>query len=126
MLDAETLALDAEMSMLDAETSVLDAETSALDAETSALGTETSVLCMATSVLCMATCVAILAHARSFRRYQRGVSGDIGHCGVGITPLSRRCLTELLIMEIQVLFSNLFQTCFGAAMYFMKVFWPFG
>ena len=24
--------------------------------------------------------------ARSFRRYRRGVSGDIGACGVGITP----------------------------------------
>ena len=24
--------------------------------------------------------------ARSYRRYQRGVSGDIGDCGVGITP----------------------------------------
>ena len=45
-----------------------DAETSSLDAETSALGAET------------------LAIARSYRRYRRGVSGDIGDCGVGITP----------------------------------------
>ena len=41
-----------------------DATISALDVETSALGA---------------------AIARSYRRYQRGVSGDIGDCGVGIT-----------------------------------------
>ena len=41
--------------------SALDAETSSLDAETSAI-------------------------ARSYRRYRRGVSSDIGDCGVGITP----------------------------------------
>ena len=50
---------------LDAETSSLDAETSSLDAETTAL------------------CAAI---ARSYRRYRRGVYGNIGDCGVGITP----------------------------------------
>ena len=86
-LDAETSALDVEtsafgaatsaiarrsfdttISALYAETSVLDAETSALDAETSALGAST------------------LAIARSYRRYRREVSGDIGDCGVCITP----------------------------------------
>ena len=49
----------------DATISALDAETSALDAETTALGAETSAI------------------ARSYRRW---VSGDIGDCGVGITP----------------------------------------
>ena len=53
---------------LDAETSSLDAETSSLDAETSALGAATSAI------------------ARSYRRYRCGVYGDIGDCGVGITP----------------------------------------
>ena len=41
---------------------------SALDAETSSLGGVTSAI------------------ARSYRRYRSGVSGDIGDCGVGITP----------------------------------------
>ena len=41
---------------------------SALDAETSALSAATSAI------------------TRSYRRYRRGVSGDIGDCGVGITP----------------------------------------
>ena len=66
--DATILALDAETSSLDEETSSLDAETSSLDAETSSLDAETSAI------------------ARSYRRYRRGVSGDIGDCGVGITP----------------------------------------
>ena len=39
-----------------------------LDAETSALGAATSAI------------------ARSYRRYRRGVSGDIGDCRVGLTP----------------------------------------
>ena len=43
-------------------------ETSSLDAETLALGAATSAI------------------ARSYQRYRRGVSGDIGDCGVGITP----------------------------------------
>ena len=47
----------------------------ALDVETSALGTATLALGAATSAL-----------ARSFQRHRRGVSGDIGDCGVGITP----------------------------------------
>ena len=65
-LDAETSAFGAATSAIarrsfDATISVLDAETSSLDAETSAI-------------------------ARSYRRYRRGVSGDICDCGVGITP----------------------------------------
>ena len=63
--DATISALDAETSSPDAETSSPDAEMSSLDAETSSLGAATSAI------------------ARSYRRYQRGVSGD---CGVGITP----------------------------------------
>ena len=79
-LDVETSAfgLDAETSSLDAERSSLDAETSSLDAETSAqtaLGAETSALGAVTSAI-----------ARSYRRYRRGVSGNIGDCGVGVTP----------------------------------------
>ena len=46
----------------------IDETISALDAETSALDEETSAI------------------ARSYRRYRRGVSGNIGDCGVGITP----------------------------------------
>ena len=57
-----------EHSSFDATISALDAETPALDAETSALGAATSVI------------------ARSYRRYLRGVFGDIGDCGVGVTP----------------------------------------
>ena len=52
----------------DAMISALDAETSALDAETWALGAATSAI------------------ARSYWKYRRGVSGNIGDCGVGITP----------------------------------------
>ena len=51
----------------DAAISVLDAETSAVDVKTSVLG------------------IVISALTRSFRRYHRGVSADIGDCGVGIT-----------------------------------------
>ena len=58
-------SFDATISALDAETSALDVETSALVAETSALGA---------------------AIARSYRRYRRGVPGNIGDCGVGVTP----------------------------------------
>ena len=68
-------SFDATISALDAETSSLDAEMSALDAEMSALGAETSALG-----------TAMFAIARSYWRYRRGVSGDIGDCGVGITP----------------------------------------
>ena len=40
-------------------------------------------------------------------RHSRGVSGDNGDCGVGITPQMCNRVTELVIMEIWVLF----QTC---------------
>ena len=50
------------------EHSSFDATISALDAGTSALNAEASAI------------------ARSYRRYRRGVSGDMGDCGVGITP----------------------------------------
>ena len=52
-------------SSFDAAISALDADTSAHDVETSAFGAATSAIA---------------------RRYRRGVSGDIGDCGVGITP----------------------------------------
>ena len=68
-------SFDATISAIDAETSSLDAETSSLDTETSSLDAETSSLGLATSAI-----------ALSYRRYRRGVSGDIGDCGVGITP----------------------------------------
>ena len=50
------------------EHSSFDATISALDAETSALGSATSAI------------------VRTYRRYRFGVFGDIGDCGVGITP----------------------------------------
>ena len=86
-LDAETSALDVETSAFGAATSTIarrsfDATISAIDAETSSLGSETSSLGAETSSLGAATS----AIARSYRRYRRGVSGDIGDCGVGITP----------------------------------------
>ena len=64
--DVTISALDAEMLVLDAETSAIVRRSShvtilALDAETSEI-------------------------ARSYWRYQRRVSSDIGDCGVGITP----------------------------------------
>ena len=80
MLDVETSAFaaatsaiarrsfNATKSALDAETSALDAEMLALDAETLALDAETSAI------------------SRSCQQYRRGVSGDIGGCGVAITP----------------------------------------
>ena len=70
-------SFDVTISVLDAETSALgvaivqrsfNATLSALDAETLALAAET------------------LAIAWSYRHYRRGVFGDIGDCGVGITP----------------------------------------
>ena len=78
--DATISALDAEMSALDVETSAFGAATSAIarrsfDATISAIEAETSSLGAATSAI-----------VRSYRRYRRGVSGDIGDCGVGITP----------------------------------------
>ena len=72
-LDAETSALDMKTSAFGAATSAIarrsfDAKISALDAETSSLDAETSAI------------------ARSYWRYRCGVYGDIGDCGVGITP----------------------------------------
>ena len=69
-LDMETSAFGAATAFgaVAATISALDAETSSLDAETSALGAATSAI------------------ARSYRRYRRGVYGDIGDCGVSITP----------------------------------------
>ena len=55
------------ISALDAETSALDAETSVLDAKTFGAAATSAIV-------------------RSYRRYQHGVSGDIGNCGVGVTP----------------------------------------
>ena len=57
-----------KQSSFDATISAHDAETSSLDEETSALGAATTAI------------------ARSYRRYRRGVSGNIGDCEVGITP----------------------------------------
>ena len=80
MLDAETLALDVETSAFVAATTAIaqrsfDETITALDAETSLLDAETSALGAANSAI-----------ARSHRQYRRGVSADIGDCGVGITP----------------------------------------
>ena len=64
-------SFDATISALNEETSALNVETSVfgLDAETSALGAAVT-----------------SAIARSYWRYRRGVSGNIGDCGVGVTP----------------------------------------
>ena len=59
-----------KQSSFDATISALDAETSSFDAETTAI-------------------------AWSYRRYRRGVSGDIGDCGVGITPQMCNRVTNL-------------------------------
>ena len=70
--DPTISALDVETSAFGAATSTIarrsfDATISAIDAEMSSLGAATSAI------------------ARSYWRYRRGVSGDIGDCGVGIT-----------------------------------------
>ena len=80
-LDAETLALDVETSAFGAATSAIprrsfDVTISPLDVDTSALDEETSAI------------------ARSYRRYRGGVSGNIGDCGVGITPQMYNRVTE--------------------------------
>ena len=67
-------ALNVETSAFGAPTSAIvrksfDVTISALDAETSVLG----------------AAAAALVIAWSYRRYWRGISGDIGDCGVGIT-----------------------------------------
>ena len=60
---------------------------SSFDATISALNAETSAFALrsfdATISVLDAEAPAI---ARSYRRYWHGVSGDIGDCGVGITP----------------------------------------
>ena len=78
-LDADASALDVERSAFGAAMSAIarrsfDETIWALDAETSALG-------------------AVIA--RSYWRYRRGVSGDIGDCGVGITPQMCNRVTNL-------------------------------
>ena len=93
ILDVETSALDVETSAFGAATSAIarrsfDATISALDAETSVLGAETSAL-----------------GAARRRRRSRGVTGDIGAEFTAISAIAelvqlRRCVTELLIMEI--------------------------
>ena len=77
--DATISAHDAETSALNVETSEFGAATSAIarrsfDVTISALDAETSLQGAATSTI-----------TRSYQRYRRGVSGDIGDCGVGIT-----------------------------------------
>ena len=71
------------------EHALFDATISALDAETSALG------------------AAISDLARSFLQYQRGVSGDISDCEVGITPQMCNRVTNHGDIMIWVLFPNL-------------------
>ena len=83
-----------KQSSFDATISALDAETSAFDGETSAFGAATSAIARGsfdvtisahdeeTSALGAATTAIV----RSYWQYRRGVSGDIGDCGVGITP----------------------------------------
>ena len=90
-LDDETSVLDAETSAHDVETSVFGAATSAIarrsfDATISALDAETSSLDAETSSLDSETSALGAAIARSYQRYRRGVSGDIGDCGIEITP----------------------------------------
>ena len=70
--------------------SPFDATTSALDAETSALDVETSVFGAATSAIVRRsfdTTISVLDAETSTwqRRQSRGVTGDIGDCGVNIT-----------------------------------------
>ena len=102
-LVAETSALDVETSAFgasaiarsfDATIAALDSETSALNVETSAFGAATSAIArrsfnatiLALDAETSAVGAATSAISRSCRQYWRGVSGDIGGCGVGITP----------------------------------------
>ena len=67
--------------------SALDAKTSSLDVETSAFGAATSAIAWRSFDATISSLDAEMsAIARSYRRYRRGVYGDIGDCGVGITP----------------------------------------
>ena len=104
-LDAETSALDVETSAFGAATSAIaqrssDATISALDAETSALDAETSAIARRSSDATISVLDAeTSAIARSYRRYRRGVSGDIGDCGVGITPQMCNRVTPVSIQD---------------------------
>ena len=64
-------------SSFDATISAIDADTSALDVETSAFGAATSRSRGGHSMR---------RYRRSMRRRSRGVSFDIGDCGVSVTP----------------------------------------
>ena len=65
----------------------LNAETSALDVETSAFGVATSAIARRSfDATISALGAATSAIPRSYWRYRRGVSSNIGDCGVGITP----------------------------------------
>ena len=65
---------------------------SSFDATISALDVETSALLPA--IARRSFDATILALARSYRQYRRGVFGDIGDCGVGITPQMCNRLTN--------------------------------
>ena len=92
VLDAETSALDVETSAFGAATSAIvprssDATISSLDAETSTLDSEMTAIARRSSDATISALDAeTSAIARCYRQYRRGVSGDIGNCGVGITP----------------------------------------
>ena len=80
-----------KQSSFDATISALDVETSALDMETSAFGAATSAIARRSfdatiSALDAETSALGAAIAQSYRRYRCGVYGNIGDCGVGITP----------------------------------------
>ena len=82
------LSFDATISALDAETSALDVETSAFVAATAAIDRAEVIRYDDIGARCgdvVARCGDV-AIARSYWRYRRGVSGNIGDCGVGITP----------------------------------------
>ena len=97
-------SFDATISALDAETSALDVETSALDVETSAFGGSDVgdrvevIRCDDIGAGCgdvVARCgdvgarrgdVGDRAELPAISAPRRGVYGDIGDCGVGITP----------------------------------------
>ena len=73
-----------KQSSFDATISALDAERSALDMETYAFGAATSAIARRS----FDATISALGAATSpiARSYRRGVYGDIGDCGVGITP----------------------------------------
>ena len=76
-----------EHSSFDATISALDAETSALNVDTSGFGAATPAIARRSfDATVSALDAEMSAIARSYRRYRRGVSSDIGDCGVGITP----------------------------------------